>query len=114
MTSNSDRPFQLTLEHVIPSEFDPSVIIEAKITNDDGTARDKVARLKVLAAMRDRRIRSRKPPFEVVACVDGRGFGVRMEDMRAMLLSTHGKVFTLASLPSLLQHTRLREFVSAP
>ena len=31
-----------------PDEFNPSVIIEAKITGDDGTARDKVARIERL------------------------------------------------------------------
>jgi hypothetical protein len=34
----------------IPDELDPVVVIEAKITSDDGTARDKVARIKVLAS----------------------------------------------------------------
>ncbi|MBU2499374.1 MAG: hypothetical protein KKE57_10770, partial [Proteobacteria bacterium] len=32
----------------IPDEVNPAVVIEAKITSDDGTARDKVARIKVL------------------------------------------------------------------
>jgi len=104
--------FEQAPDFFVPSEFDPAVIIEAKITNDDGTARDKVARLKVLAAMRDQRIRKGEPAFEVVACIDGRGFGVRTEDMRSMLLCTHGKVFTLATLPSLLEFTRLRDFVA--
>lgn len=105
--------FEQAPDFFVPTEFAPAVIIEAKITNDDGTARDKVARLKVLAGMRDERIRANRPAFEVVACIDGRGFGVRAEDMRSMLLATQGKVFTLATLPSLLQHTRLREFVPA-
>lgn len=105
--------FEQAPDFFIPSEFAPAVIIEAKITNDDGTARDKVARLKALAEMRDRRLREGKSSFEVVARIDGRGFGVRVQDMRDMLLATHGKVFTLSTLPALLTFTRLREFVSA-
>lgn len=96
----------------VPTEFSPSVIIEAKITNDDGTARDKVARILRLASMRDQRQREGLRTFEVVACLDGRGFGVRRQDMRDALVATHGKVFTLATLEHLVQHTLLRSFAS--
>ncbi len=106
--------FEQAPDFFVPTEFDPAVIIEARVTNDDGTARDKVARLKVLAAMRDERLRSGRPAYELVACIDGRGFGVRAEDMRSILLATHGKVFTLATLPALLQHTRLKQLAVVP
>ena len=95
----------------VPDEFNPAVVIEAKITGDDGTARDKATRIVHLAEMRDHRIREGLPGFEVVACIDGRGFGVRREDMRRILLRTEGKVFTLATLDQLIPHTRLREFL---
>ena len=35
--------------------------------------------------MRDDRRRDGVPDFEVVACIDGRGFGVRREDMRTLI-----------------------------
>ena len=95
----------------IPDEFNPSVIIEAKITGDDGTARDKVARIDRLARMRDDRRRNGEREFEVVACIYGRGFGVRREDMRSLIVRTEGKVFTLATLDQLIAHTRLNEFL---
>jgi hypothetical protein len=57
----------------------PAVIIEAKITGDDGTARDKVTRIEKLAAMRDERIRQGVPGFEVVA---GRGVLVHFPPSR--------------------------------
>jgi len=104
--------FDQAPDFFVPSEFDPAIVIEAKISNDDGTARDKVARLKVLAEIRERRLREGRPSFELVACVDGRGFGVRAQDMRDMLIATEGKVFTLRTLPALLTCTRLREFIS--
>lgn len=97
----------------VPDEFNPSVIIEAKITGDDGTARDKVARIERLTRMRDDRRRDGQPDFEVVACIDGRGFGVRREDMRSLILMTDGKVFTLATLDQLVAHTGLQEFLPA-
>lgn len=69
--------FEQAPDFFVPTEIAPSAIIEAKITNDDGTARDKVARILRLAEMRDRRTREGGPSFELIACVDGRGFGVR-------------------------------------
>ena len=71
-----------TIYYRLASE-ETRVIIEAKITGDDGTARDKVTRILRLAAMRDERLRAGRPSFDVVACVDGRGFGVRRNDMKA-------------------------------
>lgn len=92
-----------------PDELAPMVIIEAKITGDDGTARDKVARILRLAGMRDTREREGHRSFEVVACIDGRGFGVRKEDMAQLLLATRGKVFTAASLGDLIGYTSLKD-----
>ena len=69
---------------------------------------DKVERL---TQMRDERRRVGEPAFEVVACIDGRGFGVRRADMRNLLLITEGKVFTLATLDQLVPYTRLHEFL---
>jgi hypothetical protein len=37
--------FEQVPDFIIPSEFNPQVVIEAKLTEDDGTARDKVARI---------------------------------------------------------------------
>ncbi len=37
--------FDQAPDFIIPDEFSPRVIIEAKITEDDGTARDKVTRI---------------------------------------------------------------------
>ena len=96
----------------IPDEVNPAVIIEAKITSDDGTARDKVARIKVLENQRNQHMAEGRPPYEVVACIDGRGFRERREDMRQLLLKLEGKVFTMATLDHLVTHTRIREFVS--
>lgn len=102
--------FDQAPDFVVPSEFNPQVVIEAKITEDDGTARDKVTRIQHLAAIS----REGMPPgecrFEVVACIGGRGFGVRREDMKKLLLATRGKVFTPRTLDRLVDCTRLREY----
>ena len=96
----------------IPDEIKPAVVIEAKITSDDGTACDKVARIKELETQRNRHVAEGLPHYEVVACIDGRGFRERREDMRQMLLRLDGKVFTTSSLDRLTTQTRIREFVT--
>ena len=106
--------FEQAPDFFVPTELAPAAIIEAKITGDDGTARDKVSRVLNLATMRDNRERAGQAAFELIACIDGRGFRVRREDMRKILLATRGKVFTLASLDRLIEHTRLREFLPRP
>ena len=46
----------------------------------------------------------------IVACIGGRGFGVRREDMKKMILATKGKVFTSKTLNQMIDYTRLKEF----
>jgi carbonic anhydrase len=53
-----------------------------------------------------------KPGFQVIACIDGRGFGVRRADMQKLLEATRGKVFTLKTLGHLVESTSLRKFKS--
>lgn len=96
----------------IPDEINPVVVIEAKITSDDGTARDKVTRVKELETQRNKHISEGKPRYEVVACIDGRGFRQRRADMRDLLLRLNGKVFTTSTLDHLITNTRISEFVS--
>jgi hypothetical protein len=104
--------FDQAPDFIAPDEFNPKVVIEAKITEDDGTARDKVTRVQHLDSLRDRRVRGGQPAYEVVACIGGRGFGIRREDMRKLLLATQGKVFTPKTLDRLIHFTRLRELAT--
>jgi hypothetical protein len=97
----------------VPDEVAPAVVIEAKITSDDGTARDKATRIIRLATQRDDHVSAgHTSHYEVVACIDGRGFRQRREDMKQMLIALDGKLFTTATLDHLFAHTRLREFVT--
>jgi hypothetical protein len=97
-------------DFIVPTEFNPQIIIEAKITEDDGTARDKVTRIQHLGELSLAGRPKDSPKYEVIACIGGRGFGVRREDMKKMILSTRGKVFTVKTLESLIDNTRLKEF----
>jgi hypothetical protein len=102
--------FDQTPDFIIPDEFSPQILIEAKITEDDGTARDKVTRVQHLGSLSLAGQPHNQPKYEVIACIAGRGFGVRREDMKKLLLATRGKVFTSQNLDRLIEFTRLREF----
>ncbi len=104
--------FDQTPDFIIPSEFNPQIIIEAKITEDDGTARDKVTRIQHLGELSLSDRSNDRPKYEVIACIGGRGFGVRREDMKKMIIATRGKVFTAKTLNQLVEHTRLKEYRS--
>lgn len=98
--------FDQAPDFIIPDEFTPVALIEAKLTEDDGTARDKVARVQRLRTLRDEQGKD----YDVIACIAGRGFKVRREDMRRLLQATGGKVFTLTTMHLLIDQTRIREY----
>ncbi len=103
--------FDQAPDFIVPSEFSPQIVIEAKICEDDGTARDKVTRIQHLNELS--LVHSRQggqPRFQVIACISGRGFGVRRSDMQKLIEATSGKVFTLETLEHLVEHSRLSEF----
>jgi len=104
--------FDQAPDFLIPSEFNVQAVIEAKLTEDDGTARDKVTRIQHLAQLSQPEGLSGPSKFEVIACISGRGFGVRREDMKKLLLVTRGKVFTFKTLDRLVDCTCLREYRS--
>ena len=102
--------FDQTPDFVIPDEFNPQLVIEAKVTEDDGTARDKVTRVQHLGTLAMEGQPSGQPKFEVVAAIAGRGFKVRREDMKKLLIATRGKVFTLQNMDRLIECTRAGKF----
>lgn len=104
--------FDQTPDFIIPDEYTPKVVIEAKITEDDGTARDKVTRVQHLGELAAQAALGGERKFEVIACIAGRGFGVRREDMRKLITATRGKVFTLQNLDRLVECSMLQEFVT--
>jgi hypothetical protein len=100
--------FDQAPDFIVPNEFNPAVIIEAKLSEDDGTARDKVSRVQNLRALRD----SEGKRYQIAGCLAGRGFRVRREDMRRLLQATDGLVFTLETVGRLLDCTAIKDFVT--
>jgi len=93
-----------TPDFLIPSRESPRAVIEAKLAEDDGTARDKVTRVHRLREISDLGL-----GFAVIACIDGRGFSIRREDIKRLLMDTNGKVFTMATIGRLVEATILRQ-----
>ena len=104
--------FDQAPDFIIPSEFNPKVVIEAKIAEDDGTARDKSTRIQHLGDLSIAGQPLGQTKFEVIACLAGRGFKIRKEDMKKILIATRGKVFTLKTLDQLVEYSKLKEFRS--
>jgi hypothetical protein len=104
--------FDQAPDFIIPDEWNQQIVIEAKMAEDDGTARDKVTRVQHLAEISRQRKIEGEQSFQVIACVDGRGFSIRREDMRKLLEATQGKVFTLETLDALVSSTQLKEFAA--
>jgi len=102
--------FEQTPDFIVPNQFNPKVIIEAKSTEDDGTARDKVTRIENLVTLSLKGQPAGKPKYEVIACIAGRGFGVRRSDMKKLILSTKGRVFTPKTLDRLVANSGLSSF----
>ena len=106
--------FDQAPDFIVPSELNPQVVIEAKLSEDDGTARDKITRVQHLNELSLRGRPADSPRFQVVACIAGRGFGIRREDMKKLIIAARGKVFTLQNISKLVEHTRLRAFTALP
>ena len=98
--------FDQAPDFIVPDEYAPVAVIEAKVSEDDGTARDKVTRVQRLRTLRDEEGKD----YDVIACIAGRGFKLRRNDMRRLLEATNGRVFTLETLDQLVDHTRIREY----
>lgn len=77
-------------------EDSPTVIIESKVAEDGGTARDKAARLKNLAVVGEQR------GMAVCAVIDGKGWIERQNALVDVVLATRGRTYTLATHAQIL------------
>src|SRR5205823_949284 len=65
--------FDQAPDFIVPDEFAPKVVIEAKVAENDGTARDKVTRIQHLDELRRQGQPAGNVKFELIACIGGRG-----------------------------------------
>lgn len=94
---NRLEDYEQAPDFVLPSRKSPSVFIEAKLSEDGGTSRDKAGRIERLF----HGIGSK--PIALVAVVDGKGFR-RINDVLAPILKhTRGRTFFLSNLSGLVE-----------
>ena len=74
----------------------PTVVIESKVAEDGGTARDKASRIVNLARAADDR------GLLVCAVIDGRGWSERSNSLADVVIATQGRTYSLATLHHLL------------
>lgn len=91
--------FEQAPDFRIPAD-NPEIIIEAKLGEDDGTARDKVARVRTLRSNED--AKPEEDRCQVIAVIEGRGFTERETDLKRLLESTDGYTYTLAEIDQLI------------
>ena len=82
-------------DFLIPDEA-PTLAIEAKVGEDGGTVRDKAARIQSMA--RSAEALGIRP----CAVIDGRGWSERVTALVDVVLATHGRTYTLATLDQVL------------
>lgn len=83
-------------DFVLPPDS-PTVVIEVKVCEDGGTVRDKTARIKDLVNA------ARTKGLIVCAVIDGKGWRERPHALVDVVTATEGRVYTLNTLPLLLQ-----------
>jgi hypothetical protein len=88
--------FEQAPDFLVPNVDNPQIVIEAKLAEDGGTARDKASRIDRLSRTTESR------GLTLIAVVDGKGF-FRINDVLAPILRvTKGLTFTLSTLEALV------------
>jgi hypothetical protein len=82
-------------DFVIPDDV-PAVVIESKVAEDGGTARDKASRIKNLADA------GRRAGLVVCALIDGKGWSERAAALVDVVIATEGRTYTLSTLNHIL------------
>ncbi len=83
-------------DFVIPDDS-PTLVIESKVAEDGGTARDKVARIQTLVTAANER------GLRACALIDGKGWTERPNALCDVILATQGRTYTMATVEQILQ-----------
>lgn len=82
-------------DFLIPADS-PAVIIETKVVEDGGSARDKAARIQRLSEIASQR------GLVICAVVDGKGWEERPQALADVIVATQGRTFSLSTLAGLV------------
>lgn len=82
-------------DFVIPPD-EPAVIIESKVAEDGGTARDKASRIQALAQA------GQRAGLVVCALIDGKGWRERASALVDVVVATEGRTYSLSTISLIL------------
>jgi len=102
ITDNSIPGFEQAPDFAIPNRKAPTVVIESKLAEDGGTARDKASRIERLRHTCNER------NILLVALIDGKGFRRFNDVLFPIIRNTTGHTYTLETLDHILELERIQ------
>lgn len=102
ITDNKAPGFEQAPDYALPHRREPTVVIESKLAEDGGTARDKASRIERLRHTCNRR------GIELMAVVDGKGFRRFNDVLLPIIRNTKGYTYTLETLAVIVEAEPIR------
>ena len=91
-------------DFVIPDES-PTLVVESKVAEDGGTARDKAARIRTMTSA------ARERSFKPCVLIDGKGWIERTAALLDAIVATEGRTYTLATLDHILELPEIQSLI---
>ena len=92
-------------DFIIP-DHSPTLVVESKVAEDGGTARDKAARIRTLVTAANER------GLRACALIDGKGWTERPNALCDVILATQGRTYTLSTIDQILELPEIQALVS--
>ena len=92
-------------DFIIPDDS-PTLVVESKVAEDGGTARDKAARIQALVTAANER------GLRACALIDGKGWTERSNALCDVVLATQGRTYTLATIDQILELPEIQALIS--
>lgn len=97
--------FPIAPDFLVPSKEVPELVVEAKMADNGGTARDKAARIHSLSEV------TKSRGLVLIAVVDGYGFRRHLDVMVPIVRDTNGLTFSASNLQEILRVPGIAEYV---
>lgn len=92
-------------DFIIPDDS-PTLVIESKVAEDGGTARDKSARIRTLVTAANAR------GLRACALIDGKGWTERPNALCDVILATQGRTYSLATIEQILELSEIQALIA--
>ncbi|WP_420446776.1 hypothetical protein [Candidatus Poriferisodalis sp.] len=92
-------------DFIIPDDS-PTLVVESKVAEDGGTARDKAARIRTLVTAANER------GLRACALIDGKGWTERPAALCDVVLATQGRTYTLSTIEQILELPEIQALIA--